>query len=98
MLAIVSGSLFDISLISNLLLNENLEKYALDILLKLSHSRKLTDFDTKNIYRIIHKYPEICILLLSKINKPELQKYLQSHPIEKSSDKLELLIEKIVSF
>ena len=88
----------DISLISILLLNENLEKYALDILLKLSHSRKLTDFDTENIYRIIHKYPEICILLLSKINKPELQKYLQSHPIEKSSDKLELLIEKIVSF
>ena len=88
----------DISLISILLLNENLQKYALDILLKLSHTRKLIDFDTENIYRIIQKYPETCILLLSKINKPILQKYLQNHPIEKSSDKLELLIEKIVSF
>ena len=91
----------DVTLINDFLLDEKYEKYALDILLKLVQSkRKLitADFDTENLYKIIQKYPENCILLLSKINKPQLQKYLQNNPIEKKSDTLEFLIEKIISF
>ena len=97
--------LADTSLIVKCLQVEALQKYALDILIKVvKNGFKIEHFETENVLKIIFKNPETCILLLTTIKSPklpELQLWLKNNKLKicdyNKNEKLQMLIEQVLS-